>query len=235
MRSIAEEIKRIRKAMEMNQHEFAEVLGASQGSVSKWERGLETPRIDMLMRIRTFYRLDEADTDALPFTPDRAIDVIDVPLTGALVGPTDEDLYSGKPRALAILKLPKHSKISGAVTAWGIPNRAERVANYKAGQIIFTHAHDLENIESGSKVILRETIHNGKFVYFIAYYGSSPKGLEWFTLRPHEETSVTLDLALRIGDREKQGIFPVGVIFGSIMYESARSAYWDEVAAEMDT
>lgn len=229
MRNIAEEIKRVRKAMGWNQAELAEAIGASQGSVSKWERGLESPRSEMLIKIRGFYEVEEHSADAHSFMPGGKIEMIDIPLTGAMLQPSDEDLYSGQVKPLETLRLPKHSLIKGAVTAWAVPYNAHRVANFKPGQIIFTHQDNLQRPENGDKVMLRETIHNGKFVYYIAFYGSSDKGFEWFTLNPQDESTITLSAAIPVGEREKRGVFPVGVVFGSIAYESVRTRFWDKV------
>ncbi|RVK40879.1 helix-turn-helix domain-containing protein [Sinorhizobium meliloti] len=48
---IAREIRLARKQLKMNQAEFAKALNASQGSISKWESGKETPRIETLEKI----------------------------------------------------------------------------------------------------------------------------------------------------------------------------------------
>ena len=51
MDDMANEIRRARKILRMNQAQFAEALGASQGSVSKWEAGKEVPRLDTIQKI----------------------------------------------------------------------------------------------------------------------------------------------------------------------------------------
>lgn len=229
MHNIAEEIKRVRKAMGWNQAEFAEALGASQGSVSKWERGLETPRAEVLMRIRGFYEVEERSADAHQFHRDMKIEMIDVPLTGAMISPSEEDIYTNGPTALETLRLPKHSQVKGPVIAWALPYHAQRVANYKPGQILFSHRDTLDQPMNGDKVILRETIHNGMFVYRIAFYGVSDRGFEWFTPDLVDENSVTLSQAIPKGEREANSIFPVGIVFGSISYESVRGRFWDQV------
>ncbi|OYW33570.1 MAG: hypothetical protein B7Z45_08340 [Azorhizobium sp. 12-66-6] len=54
MTDFARKIREIRKNLGMNQAEFAAAIGATQGSVSKWETGRETPRSDALSRIASF-------------------------------------------------------------------------------------------------------------------------------------------------------------------------------------
>lgn len=49
--SIAKRIRDTRKRLKMNQAQFAEALGVSQGSVSKWEAGRETPRLEAVEKI----------------------------------------------------------------------------------------------------------------------------------------------------------------------------------------
>jgi transcriptional regulator with XRE-family HTH domain len=50
--NIANYIVTTRRRMRMNQKEFAEALGVSQGSVSKWEAGKESPRAEIVEKIR---------------------------------------------------------------------------------------------------------------------------------------------------------------------------------------
>lgn len=51
MRSLAKKIKDLRISKGMRQHELAKKIGASQGSVSKWERGKDSPDRENLMRL----------------------------------------------------------------------------------------------------------------------------------------------------------------------------------------
>ncbi|MEF3132993.1 helix-turn-helix transcriptional regulator [Rhizobium sp. 268] len=48
---VAQSIRSARRSLKMSQAEFAQALGASQGSVSKWEAGREVPRLETLEKI----------------------------------------------------------------------------------------------------------------------------------------------------------------------------------------
>lgn len=71
---ISENIKRMRKSRAMTQEQLAEALGVTVGAVYKWENGLSTPEIRMLVEIADFfdtsvdvllgYRLREGGMDA---------------------------------------------------------------------------------------------------------------------------------------------------------------------------
>lgn len=51
MADLGKEIRIARKRLRMNQKQFADALGASQGSVSKWEAGKEVPRFEVIEKI----------------------------------------------------------------------------------------------------------------------------------------------------------------------------------------
>lgn len=230
MKNIAEEIKRIRKAMEWNQAEFADAIGASQGSVSKWERGLEAPRTDALLRIRNLYQIEETNTEGAVFDFDKTPVMVDIPLTGAFLAPSEEDLYAGDIKSLGMLRLPRPYGITGPIIGWGIPRlEVYSALDYKPGQIIFSHRDTIDKPQQGDKVILRNTIQN-RYLYTVRYYGSSPeKGFEWFTGRPATSGEVPLDSAIPMGRREEHGIFPVGIIFAAYGYDSPRRRFWDQI------
>ncbi|WP_445599626.1 LexA family protein [Azospirillum sp. A39] len=51
MNPLAERIRRLRKSRGLNQHEFAELLGVSQPTVSRWERGMQEPEFDQIVAL----------------------------------------------------------------------------------------------------------------------------------------------------------------------------------------
>ncbi|MGZ2438211.1 helix-turn-helix domain-containing protein [Sinorhizobium medicae] len=228
MRSIADEIKRIREASGLNQKDFAEAIGASQGSVSKWERGLEKPRADMLIRIQGWYDSEWINTQGAAFDFGVIPEIIDIPLTGALLAPSDEDIHSGKVNPIGQLRLPRHPSVKGSVLGWMVPRMEGRVG-FKPGSVIFTHSDNLDQIDDGEMVMVRERIHSGKFIYEKRYYGSSDKGFEWFTPDPETSATISLDRAIPTGKREEHDIYPVGIIFALYTYESARDRFWSGV------
>ena len=71
---ISENIRKMRKNRAMTQEQLAEALGVTVGAVYKWENGLSTPEIRMLVEIADFfdtsvdvllgYRLNEGGMDA---------------------------------------------------------------------------------------------------------------------------------------------------------------------------
>ena len=60
--NIGETIKRMRKEKEITQEEFAQVLGVSCQSVSRWENGLCYPDIELVPTIASFF---DVSTDKL--------------------------------------------------------------------------------------------------------------------------------------------------------------------------
>ncbi|GAA4247868.1 hypothetical protein GCM10022293_05100 [Azospirillum formosense] len=50
-RPLADRIKRLRKSRGLNQHEFAEMLGVSQPTVSRWERDQQEPEFDQIVAL----------------------------------------------------------------------------------------------------------------------------------------------------------------------------------------
>ena len=53
--NIGETIKRLRKDREITQEEFAEMLGVSCQSVSRWEHNLCYPDIELIPTIASFF------------------------------------------------------------------------------------------------------------------------------------------------------------------------------------
>ncbi|WP_185982842.1 helix-turn-helix domain-containing protein [Aureimonas mangrovi] len=225
----AAEIKRIRKALGMNQADFAAAIGARQGSVSKWEGGKEKPRSEALLRIQSLYESDQSHRSGAPFAYDTVPTIVDIPLVGPLGTPTEVNLRKELPSTTPILRLPQHPDIKGTIWAWSIPPLASRVEGFKPGQIVFSHNHQLDRIEDGERVIVCETGSSELLEYIPRYYGRSDKGLEWFTSSPTAENHVRLDQAIPEGQRERHGIAVVGVVFASFKYESLRQRFWDGV------
>ena len=60
--NIGETIKRMRKEKEITQEEFAQVLGVSCQSVSRWENGSCYPDIELVPTIASFF---DVSTDKL--------------------------------------------------------------------------------------------------------------------------------------------------------------------------
>lgn len=61
MATFAEKIRRIRLALGFDQKQFAAHIGASQGSVSKWESGISTPKFEMIRRVADALQIPFAD------------------------------------------------------------------------------------------------------------------------------------------------------------------------------
>lgn len=54
---IAENIRKYRKERELTQEQLAETLGVTVGAVYKWEAGLSTPEIKLIMEIADFFEI----------------------------------------------------------------------------------------------------------------------------------------------------------------------------------
>ena len=54
---ISDTIKQIRKSRYLNQTEFANRIGVTQGAVSQWENGLTRPNLDQLRAISAAFNV----------------------------------------------------------------------------------------------------------------------------------------------------------------------------------
>ena len=54
---IAENIRNLRKAHSLTQEQMAEALGVTVGAVYKWEAGLSTPEIKLIMEIADLFEI----------------------------------------------------------------------------------------------------------------------------------------------------------------------------------
>lgn len=76
---ISETIKQIRKTHYLNQTEFANRIGVTQGAVSQWENGLTRPNLDQLRAISAAFNMSVDDIVAqLNDEPRRELDVINI-------------------------------------------------------------------------------------------------------------------------------------------------------------
>ena len=87
---ISETIKQIRKTHYLNQTEFANRIGVTQGAVSQWENGLTRPNLDQLRAISAAFNMSVDDIVAkLNDEPRRDLDAINirrgaVPILGSI-------------------------------------------------------------------------------------------------------------------------------------------------------
>lgn len=58
---VATNLTELRKLNNLTQQEFADEIGFSDKSISKWERGLAIPTVDILVKIANFYGLTVND------------------------------------------------------------------------------------------------------------------------------------------------------------------------------
>ena len=76
---ISETIKQIRKTHYLNQTEFANRIGVTQGAVSQWENGLTRPNFDQLRAISAAFNMSVDDIVAqLNDEPRRELDAINI-------------------------------------------------------------------------------------------------------------------------------------------------------------
>lgn len=59
--TLAEKIRRLRHSLKLNQTQFGERVGVSQGQVSKWEKGEDTPRHEFQVKIARLAKTSLAD------------------------------------------------------------------------------------------------------------------------------------------------------------------------------
>lgn len=86
MTNFARMISSARKRLRMNQADFAAMLSVSQGSISKWESGKESPRAETVEKLRSMPELTDLFQRIIP-EPEAPIIgipsiIVDVPLMG---------------------------------------------------------------------------------------------------------------------------------------------------------
>jgi transcriptional regulator with XRE-family HTH domain len=58
---ISDKIKQIRRTHYLNQTEFANRIGVTQGAVSQWENGLTRPNLDQIRAISAAFNISVSD------------------------------------------------------------------------------------------------------------------------------------------------------------------------------
>lgn len=58
LKKIGQFLKRLRKEKEITQEQFAEVMGVSSRTVSRWETGANMPDLDLLIQIADYYEVE---------------------------------------------------------------------------------------------------------------------------------------------------------------------------------
>lgn len=59
--TVANNLVELRKSRNLTQQEFAEAIGFSDKSISKWERGYAVPTVDIMIKIAEFYDITVND------------------------------------------------------------------------------------------------------------------------------------------------------------------------------
>ena len=75
---ISETIKQIRKTHYLNQTEFANRIGVTQGAVSQWENGLTRPNLDQLRAISAAFNISVSDIVDETEQPRRDLNTINI-------------------------------------------------------------------------------------------------------------------------------------------------------------
>ncbi len=57
-KKIGQFLKELRKEKKLSQEQFAEIIGVSNRSVSRWETGMNMPDIDILIQISNYYNVE---------------------------------------------------------------------------------------------------------------------------------------------------------------------------------
>lgn len=226
MINFAKEIKAIRKVLGMNQAEFAEAVSASQGSVSKWERGLENPRTETWFRIRSLYESHEGHRTAgvfHGFSGPAPTQTILSPLIGMLDFDQENDVVGGKWSSVMNLALPQLPDIEGLSFCWVVPlHFSPYDEDIRSGTVIFSLSPPNFEPQDGDRVIVQNRgAEAGSFNYSLRYHGmSKARGVEWFTWKPTSADKVALASTIPIGKRADSGISVVGYHFASLTYAS---------------
>lgn len=75
---ISDKIKQIRRTHYLNQTEFANRIGVTQGTVSQWENGLTRPNLDQLRAISAAFNISVSDIVDETEQPRRDLDAINI-------------------------------------------------------------------------------------------------------------------------------------------------------------
>lgn len=227
MVDFAKEIQGIRKALGLNQAEFAEEARVSQGSVSKWERGLEKPKTDAWLRIRRLYESHQGFRTSERFDvyarSGADVAIVSVPFIGALERLSEADVLADSFPRMLTLALPLVDGLSQRIAAWVIPElMGSSVNDMPGGTVVFADIGE-GNYEpqDGERVVLQSRTLEDRFGYQLAYFGRSDRGIEWFTPTPVEESRVRLAVTIQTGRRAEKGLRVVGPLVATLRWESS--------------
>lgn len=224
MINFAREIKQIRKAMGLNQADFAESIGASQGSVSKWERGAENPRTEAWMKIRHLYETHEGHRTASVFDPFLNPGVrpesLNAPVVGMIGRETKNDVAGGLLDPIMILGVPRLPDLIGQIYAWITPQLNSGFDEPPPGSIIFAISVPPHYSPSTGERVVTQFKRDNECIYELGYYGASDRGSEWVTPVPTAENKVRFSSTHLVKDRDKIGMTIVGKYVASFRWES---------------
>jgi transcriptional regulator with XRE-family HTH domain len=77
--TVSEFVKRVMDAADLTQLGLAKKAGVSQGTVSKWRRGVQDPRLTQWNQLLDYVRQNPATAHLRPLAPDLSLDSLVAP------------------------------------------------------------------------------------------------------------------------------------------------------------
>ncbi|MHC2351713.1 transcriptional regulator with XRE-family HTH domain [Sinorhizobium meliloti] len=156
MADMAQQIRLARKRLRMNQTQFAEALGASQGSVSKWESGREVPRFETIQRISEIvegFVISGDKTPVLKRKQEREMN----PAAVTVMGTMKDGHVPHREKPIEITALVTEGWERHAIEAWYFMNRYDWAPDHNPNLGIFARLRDedrIDDMQRGDKFLV---------------------------------------------------------------------------------
>lgn len=160
----AKKIREVRKNLGLTQAEFAELVDATQGSVSKWETGRETPRYDALVKIAKAANISmSAAMTGTEHTFNRREPTMAVTLVGAVQSGYYVENSYWDDDDMVELSIPAYSGIERFASEAYIVKGMARYPDFPPGTVLVVATDEDIDFENGDYVVSRTRQEEGLY------------------------------------------------------------------------
>lgn len=225
MSGISTKIKDIRKRHGLDQAEFGAKVGVDQSTVSKWERGLQTPRTEAYLAISNLFGVPLAElAAAAEFTEDEQ-QVTSMEIWASLKGVVQAGVFIS-PEEIpepdqTTLRVPQPSDFAYSEAQAFIVRGNSMNLVYPEGTIVFaipTIDNNLEP-EDGDRVIVQTMNGSGEYEVTIKEYRIDNKGRAILWPRstdPEFQTPIIIE-----ANHDYVEVQVTGIVITAVLYERA--------------
>lgn len=223
--NISRFIVKARRRMGLSQKGLAEALGVSQGSVSKWEAGKESPRAETVEKIRELSGVNLVEPSfATEHTPEEDFSTFcEIPFMGAFSDGIPYEPFNAKELKTLFLYLRK-SLTEERLEAWHVTGMYDSLPRSFIGIFRILDADTYPHLKSrparNSKILVRSTDPDGTVSLSIEeLYGDDRRG---FWLWPLDRRARSRTLPVKMATEEAPEDVTATTAYGdlvSVLYE----------------